>query len=567
MPTQVAPAGAGAGGFVNADALDGAKPKVRNWKVAKKVLVGSQVKRRWATAKRPMFLAKLTKNINKYTVGMGPAAGGLPRSRTHAGSVNEGLMGADSQGGVGHHLDADSEAKVDSTGETDEEEDIGSSSGADNGIVFMATFIGGVMMYQLAGILIPLVMAIFLSSCLVPMLDLLTERPLRVNKKNCDPGQCCTKLLAWEKQGCLQKFVSSWAMLRVPNGLGVLIVIVSLFTFFGVISFVMYLSVIDFMSGIDKYKTNWDKAAKDILDIMKAMNVSGYANNNASSLPSPDAETLASIGKSVALYLLNAVAQICLMMLYVCFLLAGRPVRAERKQMKLTYEIEKQLKVYSTLKFAVSALTGVMVAITLLILGVDLAAPFGLMAFCLNFIPNVGSVLSTFLPMPIVILSSLPYLNKLLAFIIPFCIQFAVGNFIEPLLFGSRLAIHPITVLFALVLWNRLWGIMGAFLSVPITSAIKILLSNIDHPTSMWLVGLIEGNFDGHTALEEDDDDHSIMSKAIHHEDSVDDEETVYESNPAAAEPSGPPPDKHTSEGVSEGTEPSGPPPCTDMER
>ena len=87
--------------------------------------------------------------------------------------------------------------------------------------------------------------------------------------------------------------------------------------------------------------------------------------------------------------------------------------------------------------------------------------------------------------------------SRWLAILIPFTIQFLVGNFIEPLLcvcslaittrcthevhggsalrkkrrvrcpthrrrrFGSRLAIHPITVLFALVLWNLLWGIMG----------------------------------------------------------------------------------------------------------
>ena len=64
--------------------------------------------------------------------------------------------------------------------------------------------------------------------------------------------------------------------------------------------------------------------------------------------------------------------------------------RAERKKSKLTYAIEKQLKVYSTLKFAVSAVTGVGVGLTLYALKVDLAGPFGLMAFCLNFIPNVG---------------------------------------------------------------------------------------------------------------------------------------------------------------------------------
>ena len=76
-----------------------------------------------------------------------------------------------------------------------------------------------------------------------------------------------------------------------------------------------------------------------------------------------------------------------------CF--TGRLSREERKQSKLTYAIEKQLRVYSALKFAVSAFTGIAVGLSLHALTVDLAGPFGLMAFCLNFIPNVGYATSS----------------------------------------------------------------------------------------------------------------------------------------------------------------------------
>jgi hypothetical protein len=72
-------------------------------------------------------------------------------------------------------------------------------------------------------------------------------------------------------------------------------------------------------------------------------------------------------------------------------------------------------------------------------------------------------------------------------------VSFLVSNFVEPALFGARLNLHPVVVLFALVFWNMLWGITGALLSVPIMSAAKIILINMRHPTAKWFAALLEG--------------------------------------------------------------------------
>eukprot|EP01043_Picozoa_sp_COSAG02_P024553 COSAG02_NODE_1345_length_13143_cov_61.223091_8_plen_123_part_00 len=59
------------------------------------------------------------------------------------------------------------------------------------------------------------------------------------------------------------------------------------------------------------------------------------------------------------------------------------------------------------------------------------------------------------------------------------------------MVFGRRLNLHPVVVLFALVFWYMMWGIPGAFLSVPIVSVLKILCLNMDNLTAQWFARLL----------------------------------------------------------------------------
>merc|ERR1712167_465298 len=102
-------------------------------------------------------------------------------------------------------------------------------------------------------------------------------------------------------------------------------------------------------------------------------------------------------------------------------------------------------------------------------LGVKLAAIWGILSFVLNFIPNVGSMIAMFLPMPIVIVDpGLEDWQKVLAFVGPGIVQGAVGNAVEPAVFGKSLNLTAMSILGALVIWSALWGLMGAILSVPV---------------------------------------------------------------------------------------------------
>jgi AI-2 transport protein TqsA len=155
-------------------------------------------------------------------------------------------------------------------------------------------------------------------------------------------------------------------------------------------------------------------------------------------------------------------------------------------------QIEAMIKNYVSLKFALSAMTGVLTAIFLVSCSVPLGTVFGLLAFLLNFIPNVGSIIAMFLPIPIIILSDeMSYTGKVIALIGPASVQGYIGNVLEPVAFGASLNLTAISILVALVFFSAVWGLYGAVLSVPILGAVKIVLHHTDHPMAKGIITLM----------------------------------------------------------------------------
>jgi AI-2 transport protein TqsA len=83
---------------------------------------------------------------------------------------------------------------------------------------------------------------------------------------------------------------------------------------------------------------------------------------------------------------------------------------------------------------------------------------------------------------------------KILAIAIPGAIQFVTGNIIQPRFMGSALDLHPVIVLMALIFFGMIWGIVGAFLAVPITAVIRIVLEKI--PDTRPVAELLAGRLD-----------------------------------------------------------------------
>jgi len=173
------------------------------------------------------------------------------------------------------------------------------------------------------------------------------------------------------------------------------------------------------------------------------------------------------------------------------FLLFGH--RSPKLAVGILGEIEERVQRYITLTTGISVFTGLFVGVTLGLLHVQFAAGFGFLAFLLNYIPNIGAVIATLLPLPFVFMDDhLSIVAKVAALAIPGLMQAGVGSFIQPRIMGYSLDLHPVVLLLSLIFFTVLWGISGAFLATPLTAVIKIVFEKI--PETRPLAALLAGN-------------------------------------------------------------------------
>lgn len=202
------------------------------------------------------------------------------------------------------------------------------------------------------------------------------------------------------------------------------------------------------------------------------------------------------ITKSLVFILVNAIGYTFVVMLFVLYMLFEDKYESEvGAPMSVRRQIDDQIQRYLVTKTLISAVVGLL---TYLVLGpllqVKMAHLFGVVTFLMNFIPNVGAVVATLLPLPVVVLDeNLSAISVLLAFLLPIAIHTVVGNIVEPIFFGQQMELHPIVVLLGLSFWFSIWGVPGAILSVPITAVMRIIVCNINHPYALFVKNLMEG--------------------------------------------------------------------------
>lgn len=183
-----------------------------------------------------------------------------------------------------------------------------------------------------------------------------------------------------------------------------------------------------------------------------------------------------------------------LVLIFTIFLLAGR--QPHETHHGIYDQIDKKIRRYLIVKVTTSATTGIFVGTSLALLGVDLALVFGILAFFLNFIPNVGSIIATLLPLPLAIVQFDSALWVLLVLALPGSVQITVGNFVEPKLMGEGLELHPVAILVMLVFWGLIWGVVGMLLAAPITAVLGIVLGRFEttRPIARLLAGQLPGD-------------------------------------------------------------------------
>lgn len=314
----------------------------------------------------------------------------------------------------------------------------------------------GVVLKTLKPVVLPLVIAWFLSYVVAPMVDAMVKR-------------------------------------KVPRTLALFLVLLFLFAVcYGGFIF-LHGRISSFAEAFPRYNDRFIEISRDVGEKLSI---------------TPDFLTTVDWGKQVGATLfkltgslVSVLSYLVMVIIFLIFLLLAKPYTAVKiknafsrenagKITKMLSSISSQITRYLSIQFLISFATGVFVCIALALIGVDFAVTWGALAFFLNFIPTVGSIIASVPPIVLALVQFYPnIIPGIITFVSILGIQMIIGNGIAPKVMGDTLNLNPTVILLSLLFWGWLWGIVGALLSVPIIAAIKILCEQVDElrPVSIMM--------------------------------------------------------------------------------
>ncbi len=133
-----------------------------------------------------------------------------------------------------------------------------------------------------------------------------------------------------------------------------------------------------------------------------------------------------------------------------------------------------QVQRYLIIKTVASAVTGILVGIWASLVGLDFPMMWGLIAFLLNYIPSIGSVIAA-VPPTLLAIVQLGWVGAGLIALGYIVVNILIGNFLEPRMLGRTLGLSPLVVFLSLLFWGWLWGPAGMLFCVPLTVIAKLL--------------------------------------------------------------------------------------------
>ncbi len=321
-------------------------------------------------------------------------------------------------------------------------------------LAIIALVVGGDALHIMQPVLLPLVVALFLSNIFRP-------------------------LVIWLRK----QHVPMWiALLTVVVLVGAVL--------FGV-SMVAISSVQSLVAAMPRYETRWNNTLlpglEHLLDDAPAAvqeQLRTLKWSNMVQISSVVGIIYAGAGGFVSI-----LSGFGLILLFMLFILEGNglferkiraayPDRADEINAVIKRIDEKTERYFLTVSL-MNLVSGGITVVILSAFGVDLALLWGLIAFIVNFIPTLGSIFSLALPILVAFLQFDNISTPIAVALSLIAVQFLWGSVITPRIMGSRLDLSPLLVLISLIFWGWVWGAWGMVLSVPITSMIKIALESV----------------------------------------------------------------------------------------
>ena len=282
-----------------------------------------------------------------------------------------------------------------------------------------------------------------------------------------------------------------WLKARgVPGWLAMLIVILNIVIGGTVVGIVVGSAIGDFRQDLPEYQLRLSEITAGLFQKLSTLGVSVDAELIRSSF-NPGA-ALAVAGNTLA-GLGNLMTNAFMILLTVVFIL-GEEVGFSEKLKSTSRNSEKTIEAinqfsagvnrYMAIKALMSLLTGTIIMVWLWILGVDYFVLWGMLAFLLNFVPTLGSIIAA-IPAVLLAVVQLGVGDAVLVGVGFLAVNLGVGNILEPRVMGRGLDLSTLVVFLSLVFWGWVLGPVGMLLSIPLTITVKIALESVDE--TRWI--------------------------------------------------------------------------------
>lgn len=272
---------------------------------------------------------------------------------------------------------------------------------------------------------------------------------------------------------------------KIPSWLAMLILIAAMIVLTVSAVAVLGKSVQDFSSNLPRYQQNLQTQLSGSVDWLRAKGFEIPDDAVGRMLNTKTALTFVGNLLQAVSSLLSQAFLVLLIVIFIILEAAVLPAKINAMS-AMTPEHRERLRVavntfrqYMSIKTFVSLITGGLVALLLAVFGIDYAILLGVLAFILNYVPNVGSIIAA---IPGIVLALIQFgpgmaLGIGAGYLI---INTLIGNIWEPRLMGKKMGLSPMILVVSLVFWGWVLGPVGMLLSVPLTMIFRLILESIE---------------------------------------------------------------------------------------
>jgi predicted PurR-regulated permease PerM len=271
---------------------------------------------------------------------------------------------------------------------------------------------------------------------------------------------------------------------KVPKALAVLITLLFALGVLAGLVFLVGESIQGFTAAAPKYRTRLEGLFTNLIQWLQSRGIEVSTELLSEFVHPARALDLATGTLQGVARVLSNMLLVFLIIVFFLVEAAGFPAKlqaafGERGSSERFAKIQLEIQRYLATKTVISLATGLIVGISMAIIGVDFAILWGSLAFMLNYIPNLGSIIAAVPPVLLAVVQLGPGYAIAVA-IVFLATNLTFGNLVEPYLMGRRLGLSTLVVFLSLVFWGWVWGPVGMLLSVPLTMIVKILLENTE---------------------------------------------------------------------------------------